>query len=654
MSGAGYRGMLGWLLLWSVLPLPFLYIVLPSFWLVACGAAALLVARPSATYRIPAWGLNLLGLAIVAAVLVAGGFGVGPLRPLGHLLLLLTSVRAVVVTDRQSFLRALLPTFLVWVVSVTSSTHVTVVLYIAASAAIWWWAGVRIQLAGLARDGELVPAGLPRVRHAVAAAMVALMVMVPLFVAIPRLRSPLVAGRGGSGSVTGFSSHVDLAGVGTIRQSHEIALTVRRGDGSELDERWMRFRATALERVMRNSWTPRGAILEPNERGGLVWPHPDRMTLDDTVELEIEILRPRRYLFQPEGTVAVASPIPVLSDPSGGIVLARRVRGSLTYTVWVARGSAPLPKDAPPARAQDFDLHPEVRRLRDAVVAGAGTDRERAEAIETYLQENFSYSMEGMTSVRADPVTWFLLEEQAGHCEYFAGAMVAMLDDLGIPARMVTGYSGGDLLGAGDEAVVRESNAHAWVEARVGSNGEWVAFDPTPADDVPALTRPKGRDLFRFAWDWVQTGWDRYVLTFGFGEQVQLLTVAASGVDALTRLVSWPEAAWISAIIAAAAVLGWWLYGWRPRRRRRAGPPAARAVQRVADRLHAEGIAVPARATVRWIARTAADRWPAAASAVRELAFRAERELYAADRPLESDRSEARRLWLKVVQAMRQ
>jgi hypothetical protein len=77
-------------------------------------------------------------------------------------------------------------------------------------------------------------------------------------------------------------------------------------------------------------------------------------------------------------------------------------------------------------------------------------------------------------------------------------------------------------------------------------------------------------------------------------------------------------------------------------------------VQRVADRLHADGIAVPTRATVRWIARTAADRWPAAASAVRELGFRAEQELYAADRPFESDRSEAKRLWFKVVQAMQQ
>jgi hypothetical protein len=478
--------------------------------------------------------------------------------------------------------------------------------------------------------------------------------MVPLFLAIPRLRSPLVAGRGGSGSVTGFSSHVDLAGVGTIRQSHEIALTVRTVDGTQLDERWMRFRATALERVMRNSWSPRGAVLAPNERGGLVWPHADRMTLDDTIELEIEILRPRRYIFQPEGTVALASPIPVLSDPSGGVVLAHRLQGPLTYTVWVARGRAPLANDLPPPGAQRFELHPEVRRMRDAAVAGARTDRERAEAIEAFLQKNFAYSMAGMTYVRADPVTWFLLEERAGHCEYFAGAMVAMLNDLDIPARMVTGYSGGDLLSAGDRAVVRESNAHAWVEVRIGSDGGWVVFDPTPADDVPSLIRPRGRDLLRFAWDWVQTGWDRYVLTFGFGEQVQLLSAAAGAIEVLTRSVSWRRLALAAAGVVAVVGLLWGLLRFRPHWRRRPGPPAARAVRKVAARLDAVGIVVPTRATVRWIARAAADRWPASAAAVRELAFRAERELYAAEKPRESDRHEAKRLWLRIAKTMRQ
>jgi hypothetical protein len=654
MTAEDYRRLLGLILLWAVLPLSFLYIVLPPFWLAAGAVGLVLSVRPSVTFRMPTWALNLAGIAIIIAVLAAGGIRVGPLRPLGHLLLLLTAIRALMISDRRTFLRALLPTFLVWVVSVTSSTHVSVVIYIALSAVMWWWAGIRIQLAGLVGTVKPVANSLPKIRHAAVAALISLLLMVPFFLAIPRLRSPWLAGRGGTSSVTGFSSHVDLAGVGAIRQSHEVAVMVRSVKGLSLDGRWMRFRATALERVLTNSWAPRGAVNDPIERGGLIWPHGVRPSLDDTVELELKIMRPRRYLFQPEGTVALTSPVPVLFDPTGGIVLAHRVRDPLTYTVWVARTNGPRPTDEPPTGTPRFEMHPEVRRLADRMVAGATTDLERVEAVEDYLQQNFEYSMNGMTHLRADPVTWFLLEERAGHCEYFAGAMVAILADMGIPARMVAGYSGGDLLSGGDEAIVRESNAHTWVEVLVGEDGEWLPFDPTPEGEVPALIRPTGRDWIRISWDWVETGWDRYVLTFGIGEQMQLLTSAVGGIDVLTRSFSWRRLAWgaVALLVVIAGV--WWLHGRVRfgRRYRYSGPPAAKAVQRLAHRLEADGIPVPQRATVRWIARRATDRWPSAGPVVRELAFRAERELYAAQTTTGDDRIVVRQLWASAARAM--
>ncbi len=655
MTRDGHRRLLGWLLLWSMLPLPFLYIVLPPFWLVAAAVAVLLVARPSLRIPLPLWSQNLIAVAIVIVVAAAGGLRIGPLRPLGHLLLLLTSVRALLVVDRRSFLGALMPTLLVWVVSVTASTHVMVMLYVAASAVVWWWAGMRIQLAGIAgqqRHGHEV---LPRAGHAAFAAIVALAIMVPFFVAIPRISSPWIAGSGGASSVTGFSSHVDLAGVGTIRQSHEVALFVRTVGGSQLQDRWMRLRATALERVMTNSWAPRGATLPPVERGGLFWLYGKEGSLKDTVELEIEILRPRRYLFQPEGTVAVASPFPVLLDPTGGMVLARRVHGPMTYTVWVARSDPPYPSDPPRTGANRFPMHPEVRRLTEEIVAGARTDRERVEAIERHLQQNFTYSLSGMTHLRADPVTWFLLEERSGHCEYFAGAMVAMLDELDIPARMVAGYSGGELAPNGTEAAIRESNAHSWVEVKLGRSRFWMPYDPTPASEVPTLSRRTGRDRLRMGWDWVQTSWDRYVLTFGISEQMRLMAAAADGFEVLGRQVSWRRLPPVAVAVLSALLAWWWWRGRRTgvRRRRSAGPPAATAVQRLADRLQAGGLEVPRNATVRWVARQASVRWPEAAAAVRELAFRAERELYAAEPVAPNHRAAVRRLWLQTLRAMR-
>jgi transglutaminase-like putative cysteine protease len=656
MSVGSDRRLLGLLLLWALVPFPFLYIVVPPFWLAAAAAGLYMVFKPAATPRFSRLALNLIGVAIIVVVVVAGGLRVGPLRPLGHLLLLLTSVRVLMVSDRRSFLRATLMVFLVWVVAITSSTHVVVALYFGASAVLWWWVGIRVHLAGL--GFELEPGvAVPRHRHVVVAAMLALLLSVPIFVALPRLRSPWVAGRGGVSSVTGFTSHVDLAGVGTIRQSQQLAMVVRSTSGEPIRPEWMRLRATALQRVTINSWAPRGAIRVPESRNGLVWPHGTGWRLADAVELEIELLRPRRYLFLPYGTVALSSPVELRLDPSGGVALASRMRGPLTYTVWVARGEAPRLGDPPSEGPPRFELDPQVRQLAMEVAGDASSDTEKALAIESYLKQNFGYSLIGMTHQRADPVSWFLLQERQGHCEYFAGAMVALLNGFEVPARMVAGFSGGSLSADGDEASIRDANAHAWVEAWVGENGSWTVFDPTPEADIPALNRPSARDRLRWTVDWIQSSWDRYVLTFGFGEQVQLVTAMANGIDALLRRVSWVHLFGAAFLVVLSGTLWWMARRGRsssPRAIRRAPGPAAMAVDRVARRLEQSGVSVPPQATIRWIAARARDLWPAAGSAIGELSWLAERELYTVAGPRFSDGAVVRALWLRARRGMRQ
>jgi transglutaminase-like putative cysteine protease len=649
------RRLLGLLLLWALLPLPFLYIITPPFWLAAAAAGLFMVLWPSVKLRPSGLILNLIGVVIISVVFVAGGIRVGPLRPLGHLLLLLASVRVLIVADRRMFLRAVLLVFLVWMVAVTTSTHVSVALYFAASAVLWWWVGIRCQFPGLGFERQVI-ATFPRPRHVAVAALLAILVSIPIFLSLPRIRSPWISGRGGMSSVTGFSSHVDLAGVGTIRESRQVAMIVRSVSGEAIRWEWTRLRATALQRVTLNSWAPRGAFYEPDSPGGLIWTHGEGRHLADAVELEVELVRPRRYLFLPEGTIAFSSPIGVRLDPSGGVVLASRVLGPLTYTVWVTRGEAPRAADPPLGGPPRFDLDPEAQRLAMSIIQGVASDVEKASAIESYLKQNFGYSMNGMTEQRADPVSWFLLHERQGHCEYFAGAMVALLNNLGIPARMVTGFSGGSLSIDEEEAVIRQSNAHAWVEAWVGEDKTWRVFDPTPEADIPGLSRPSGRQRFRWAVDWVQSSWDRYVLTFGFGEQVQLVTAMATGMNALLRHVSWNLLP-----LPAVAVVLFGVLLWAAKHRRASSPnsgrmgtgPAAVAVERLVRKLERSGIDVPRRATIRWIARRARDLWPAAGSAIGELAWLAERELYAAGGPRFSDRGIVRTLWKQARQGMR-
>ena len=146
------------------------------------------------------------------------------------------------------------------------------------------------------------------------------------------------------------------------------------------------------------------------------------------------------------GIQNVVGQAPQLSlDPAGGVVLGSRVTGPLIYSVWVVRSDPPRAVDPPTDAAPRFVLDPQVRQLARRMTGNAVSDLEKANRVEAYLRQNYGYSLSGMTQQRADPVTWFLLRERQGHCEYFAGAMVALLNDLEIPARMVAGYSGGNL-----------------------------------------------------------------------------------------------------------------------------------------------------------------------------------------------------------------
>ena len=133
------------------------------------------------------------------------------------------------------------------------------------------------------------------------------------------------------------------------------------------------------------------------------------------------------------------------------------------------------------------------QRARDlagqAVEGHTANEFDTVMALTTYLQSNFQYSLElGHVPAGRDPVDWFLFDVKIGYCEQFATAEVLMLRSLGIPARLATGYSTGDYDPVLDQAVVREHDAHAWVEAWFPNHG-WVPVDPSPGFSALAATQ---------------------------------------------------------------------------------------------------------------------------------------------------------------------
>jgi hypothetical protein len=135
-------------------------------------------------------------------------------------------------------------------------------------------------------------------------------------------------------------------------------------------------------------------------------------------------------------------------------------------------------------------LSQQARDLAARAVAGhTENEFDAVMALTKYLQSNFQYSQQlGHVPAGRDPVDWFLFDVKIGYCEQFATAETLMLRSLGIPARLATGYSTGDYDPVLDQSVVREHDAHAWVEVWFAGHG-WVPVDPSPGFSALAATQ---------------------------------------------------------------------------------------------------------------------------------------------------------------------
>ncbi len=121
-----------------------------------------------------------------------------------------------------------------------------------------------------------------------------------------------------------------------------------------------------------------------------------------------------------------------------------------------------------------------------------------------------------------DPLVNFLLRSKAGHCEYFASAAAMMLASRGVRSRLVTGSYGGEVGAFSDAIVVRGANLHAWVEADLDGTGFQVV-EPTPPGGVPPTTsRVSWWRRFVTVGREIEVFYDRRILGFDSGDQVQL------------------------------------------------------------------------------------------------------------------------------------
>ncbi len=554
------RLLVGWLALLAPVPMPFNGILEWPYLLAYVGVVALFLRRAARDPGgwLPTWAMNVLAVAYLPYfALDLGVLSRGRLvAPVTHLLLFTVLVKLFAMRRERDKWQTAIAVFFLFLVSMATSVHPSVTIFLVAYLLLSLLLFARFAqlhlVAGFASTEADRRAVLevPIRGFLIAATGVTLLLAVPLFVLLPRVHSPFVGGRGRGlgtlGAATGFADEVTLDTIGRIRTSHEVAMRLRY-EGGVPPGHEMRYKGGAFDLYRDGVWKPH-ANVPLHARGIRRWADGVRLASGEPASWVDVYLRPvtrGRLMIPTEGIVVEGDVSGLALDDDGVLHRYRRAGEPEQYRVGMARQpvSKALPLDPPDrgtplarryakvrAETQREDLldtssvSPRVAALA-AREAGHGTPYQKARNLERFLMDNYQYSLDFLGAAGSDPIEAFLFERRKGHCEYFASSMVLMLRSVGIPARLATGYLGAEYNRLEGYYVVRESNAHAWVEAYLPDAG-WTTFDPTPAAGRPAVSESGVSGVLSDAWDFVLFRWDRYVLTYGFSDQVEVMFLA--------------------------------------------------------------------------------------------------------------------------------
>lgn len=221
-------------------------------------------------------------------------------------------------------------------------------------------------------------------------------------------------------------------------------------------------------------------------------------------------------------------------------------------------------------------------------------------ALEYFRSEGFFYTLQPPL-LSEEAIDDFLFNTRRGFCEHYASSFAFLMRAAGIPARVVTGYQGGELNPIGNYLIVRQADAHAWAEVWLADTG-WMRVDPTAAVSPARIERgiasaaPAGEPLpllmragdgwlrqMRLAWDAAANAWNLWVL--GYTEQRQRDLLSRIGFNAP----SWQSMA-VALVFSTAVLIGalalamWWR---RPERR---PDPVQRLYRRFCQRLARRGL----------------------------------------------------------------
>jgi transglutaminase-like putative cysteine protease len=354
-----------------------------------------------------------------------------------------------------------------------------------------------------------------------------------LFFVIPRYRTGYLTNLSMQAqNITGFSETVNLGDIRKILRSPMVVMRVM-PEESPRGYVGVKWRGVTLDSFNGEKWFNDNAdrISVPAESyQRFVIPPPDGWEHRPHHPLRYRVLR---AALSTDVLFAAAEPrelsgVRLLSlDETGSLHNPQNLSVPFAYDV-VSDAGIPSARDLRSAPTQYPDqirliylrlphtIDPRVGELARTLTASAANNYDRAAIIQSYLRNNFQYTLDPPEIEPEDPVGSFLFRSKSGYCEYFAAAMAVMLRTLSVPSRLVNGFQTGSYNRIGKDFVVRARDAHSWVEVYFPGYG-WIPFDPTPADPHPIL--PGEWD------DYVDTAalfWNEWIINYDFSHQERL------------------------------------------------------------------------------------------------------------------------------------
>ncbi|MBW1972201.1 MAG: DUF3488 domain-containing protein [Deltaproteobacteria bacterium] len=352
-----------------------------------------------------------------------------------------------------------------------------------------------------------------------------------IFFSFPRIGTGFLKGYSATSSkVTGFSHVIDLDNAGTIYRDPQIVMRVEIPEHDHMHSKstfyWKgiafdfydgkRWRTSFKKlKILGNIKSKRFKLKNLKKKKNY---YKANFFISPTLETTI---------FLPHNSFIIKGDFPYLLTNNAGWIRRPKSKFPSIYSYSVIFSSDPYDYSFNGDIEKYLELpnfNKEIKSLVLKIIKGKKGIIEKSYAIRDFLRKNYKYTLKIKRDHVLPPLEEFLFIKKKGYCEQFATAMAILLRYAKIPCRVVAGYSQGEWNKYGGYFIVRQQDAHAWVEVFIPHKG-WVIMDPSPEMGIYFA---KNNGVFKNIsklMDAIRLKWMRYVIQYSLLDQIHAVKI---------------------------------------------------------------------------------------------------------------------------------